>query len=136
MSRIKKIILICTATLVVFGLFAGFLRGKYVPPILMYHMVVPGYKYALCVSDKTFEKQMKFLKDHRYNVVTLDQMVTLISSHKKIPAFGKPVVSQRRFKVMFIVSHLSELIIILYPFFTLYIPSFEATQISLSFLSF
>jgi len=85
MLRKKRIIFICAVILLVFGLLAGFIRGKYVPPILAYHMIEPQFQYALAISDKTFEKQMKFFKERHYNLVTLEQLAILIREHKKIP---------------------------------------------------
>jgi peptidoglycan/xylan/chitin deacetylase (PgdA/CDA1 family) len=57
----------------------------------MYHQVlpdarepVPGYK--LIVSVKTFKRQMRFLKNNRYNVLPLEKLADLIRSKKRIPA--------------------------------------------------
>jgi peptidoglycan/xylan/chitin deacetylase (PgdA/CDA1 family) len=57
----------------------------------MYHQVLPdahppvaGYK--LIVSVNTFERQMRFLKNNRYNVLPLEKLADLIRTKSKIPA--------------------------------------------------
>jgi peptidoglycan/xylan/chitin deacetylase (PgdA/CDA1 family) len=69
--------------------FAGFLRSKYVVPVLMYHSVNSQgdpKRNPLMVTPRTFEKQMRFLKQHKYNVLPLEVMADLIRSGKKLPA--------------------------------------------------
>jgi peptidoglycan/xylan/chitin deacetylase (PgdA/CDA1 family) len=65
----------------------GVLSRNYVAPILMYHSVnqevPPGNR--LVVSVKSFERQMRFLKEHHYNVVPLKTIAALIKEKKKIP---------------------------------------------------
>ncbi|MCX5714858.1 MAG: polysaccharide deacetylase family protein, partial [Candidatus Omnitrophica bacterium] len=63
----------------------SFLRRHYVVPILMYHSVSPKSQNALTVSPDAFERQMRFLKTHKYNVVTLEVLVDLVSRGKKFP---------------------------------------------------
>ncbi len=67
--------------------FATVLQDKYVPPVLMYHSVNPKPKAGrmLTVSVKTFQRQMRFLKEHRYNVVPLEELAALVREKKKIP---------------------------------------------------
>jgi len=59
----------------------------YVPPILMYHSVTPAAKKGdrLAVSVAAFERQMRFLKEFRYNVVSLEEMSGMIRGGRKIP---------------------------------------------------
>lgn len=69
-------------------LFIAVLKDNYVAPIIMYHSVNP---YALpenklAITVKTFERQMHFLKTHRYNVLALEELAGLIKEKKKIPA--------------------------------------------------
>jgi peptidoglycan/xylan/chitin deacetylase (PgdA/CDA1 family) len=65
----------------------NFVRSKYVLPILMYHSVIPDAPPAdrLTVSVKAFERQMRFLKEHRYNVLPLEEAARLIRERKNIP---------------------------------------------------
>ncbi|MDD4939805.1 MAG: polysaccharide deacetylase family protein [Candidatus Omnitrophica bacterium] len=66
---------------------AGFIHSKYVPPILMYHSVDPGAKpqNRLAVTPETFERQMRFLKERRYNVLPLESLASLIKEGRRIP---------------------------------------------------
>ena len=69
-------------------LFAGytFLKSIYVVPVLMYHKIDGAYKESkLSVSPESFERQMRFLVDHHYNIVSLDELSDLIRSKNPIP---------------------------------------------------
>lgn len=56
--------------------------------ILMYHSVGSSFAgdHQLSTPLATFEKQMRFLSDHRYRVVTLSSVVELLKAKKAIPA--------------------------------------------------
>ena len=88
MSRTKKLIGICACIIIAVFALANFLRQQYVVPILMYHSIDPNAdaKNRLAVTADTFDRQMRFLKTHRYNVITLEALVTLIKNKKKVPA--------------------------------------------------
>jgi peptidoglycan/xylan/chitin deacetylase (PgdA/CDA1 family) len=84
---------VITITVVIFLLllagFAGFVRSKYVVPVLMYHSVNPQgepKRDPLVVTPRTFEKQMRFLKQHRYNVLPLETIADLFKEGKRLPA--------------------------------------------------
>lgn len=80
----KAIISIVFLALVVGGLY--FVETRYYPPILMYHSVDDQWtKTKLSVSPEQFREQMKFLRDKRYNVISLEKLVDLINSRKRIP---------------------------------------------------
>jgi peptidoglycan/xylan/chitin deacetylase (PgdA/CDA1 family) len=68
--------------------FGVFVRSHYIVPILMYHSVNPAAQAhnRLAVTDGAFRRQMRFLKEHRYNVIPLEALVELIRAKKKIPA--------------------------------------------------
>jgi peptidoglycan/xylan/chitin deacetylase (PgdA/CDA1 family) len=53
----------------------------------MYHYIndEEPHKSRLGVSPKSFERQMRFLKEHNYNVTPLAELVGLIKYKKKIP---------------------------------------------------
>lgn len=76
------------ALVVVFFCCLGWqwLQTKYAVPILMYHKVenVPNLG-ADVVSPKVFEWQMKYLKEHGYSVVPLEQIISLIAASKPLP---------------------------------------------------
>lgn len=88
MFKRKTIIAVVILFIIAVYSFAGFARTKYVVPILMYHSinqkVNPGMR-LLIVSPKAFERQMRFLKEHKYNAIPLEEMVSLVKNKKKIP---------------------------------------------------
>lgn len=88
MFKLKKKTLIATLAIIFVLGFTLFLRAIYVTPILMYHSVNPQRNYImrkLIVWPASFERQMRFLKEKHYNVVTLEKLAELIKSKKRIP---------------------------------------------------
>lgn len=75
---------IAIAIAVFFGFFL-FYRANYEVPILMYHHVGSSEKSSVNVSTEVFERQMEFLKVHRYHVITLDDLVGHIRLGQAIP---------------------------------------------------
>jgi len=80
--------------IVIFGLVfvAGisllfFFQQQYVTPIIMYHSILPqaNPENRLAVSLESFERQMRFLREHKYNVLPLKELVFLIKEKKVIP---------------------------------------------------
>jgi len=69
-------------------LLVNFFNSQYVVPILMYHSVDADAQpeNRLAVTDKTFDRQMRFLKVHNYNVIPLEELVELIRGGEAIPA--------------------------------------------------
>lgn len=82
--KLTVILVIITAAML---LAVTFLRQQYVVPVLMYHSINPAAmpENKLAVKANTFDRQMHFLKNHRYNVITLDALAGLIKNKKKIP---------------------------------------------------
>ena len=62
--------------------------SHYTPPILMYHYInsEEPLRSRLGVSPKSFERQMRFLREHKYNIVSLEELTDLIKNKKKIPS--------------------------------------------------
>lgn len=87
MPKPRKLIFVFAALLIVFLALGDFLRGHYVVPILMYHSIDPQARpqNRLAVTARTFDKQMRFLKENRYNVISLEELTRLIKGKKKIP---------------------------------------------------
>jgi peptidoglycan/xylan/chitin deacetylase (PgdA/CDA1 family) len=56
-------------------------------PVLMYHAVRPEVTRGarLIVSVKSFDRQMQFLKERQYNVVSLEKIAEFIREKRKIP---------------------------------------------------
>ena len=53
----------------------------------MYHYVnnEEPLKSRLGVSPESFERQMRFLRERKYNIVSLEELTDLIKNKKKIP---------------------------------------------------
>ena len=88
MSKRKTLAIVFSVITLAALLLIVFLQQRYVAPIIMYHSVSPKATHGnmLAVTPGTFERQMSFLKRHHYNVVSLEELVSLIRDKKKIPA--------------------------------------------------
>lgn len=85
---IKTVLIICAVLILTFGLWLGFVVSRhYTVPILMYHYINDDEpsRSRLGVSPKSFQRQMRFLREHNYNVVTLAKITDLIKNKKRIP---------------------------------------------------
>jgi peptidoglycan/xylan/chitin deacetylase (PgdA/CDA1 family) len=87
MLKGKKLVVVFGIIIVALGLFFGFIRGKYVVPILMYHSIQPQppLENRLAASPQAFERQMDFLKRNHYRVLKLEELANLMRQKKKIP---------------------------------------------------
>lgn len=87
MFKRKRLIFVFGIIIAIALIVSGFLRQKYVLPILMYHSVTPMAQKGnrLAVTDKTFRSQMRYLRKHEYNIISLADAVKLIGDKKKIP---------------------------------------------------
>lgn len=87
MFRFKKFLVGGVALfIIILGGFLFWLSGHYVAPIMMYHSV--GYTEELksnTVSPQNFEWQMAYLKDHRYRVLSFDELVRLTVNGEPLP---------------------------------------------------
>lgn len=83
----KKIaVIIVSAALLISGFAFVFMKSAYVVPVLMYHAIDRNDKVTkLSVNPESFEAQMKFLHNNRYNVVTLDRLTSYIRNKERIP---------------------------------------------------
>lgn len=70
-----------------FLIWIGTLLKHYTVPILMYHYVnnEEPLKSRLGVSPDSFERQMRFLRERKYNIVSLEELTDLIKNKKKMP---------------------------------------------------
>jgi peptidoglycan/xylan/chitin deacetylase (PgdA/CDA1 family) len=88
MSRSKKLIaFIGLAFLAIIIFLVSFIRQRYIVPIIMYHYVHPNadLKDRLTVSPECFQRQMRFLKERHYNVISLEALATLVKEKRKVP---------------------------------------------------
>jgi peptidoglycan/xylan/chitin deacetylase (PgdA/CDA1 family) len=72
--------LIAAVLVLAAGVF--FASPRRVVPILMYHGVRQGGDSSMYVDPGNFERQMNFLKDAGYNVISLDELVKNIEKGK------------------------------------------------------
>ena len=78
MRTFKNISLVLITVLIIGSIgFTFWLRDRYVVPILMYHHVgTPSGKWRLnSVSEKSFERQMAFMKRHGFQIISFDDLV-------------------------------------------------------------
>ena len=87
MHKRKSLSIIFGVIIVIGFLTVHYVRRQYVVPILMYHSVSPAAQpaNALAVRDSTFARQMRFLKEHHYQVLPLETLAGLIREKKQIP---------------------------------------------------
>jgi peptidoglycan/xylan/chitin deacetylase (PgdA/CDA1 family) len=87
MFKRKRLVTFLVIIFILGFLGINYLKQQYVVPIIMYHSVrpdaAPGNR--LVVSPETFERQMRFLKEHRYKVLPLESIASLIGAKKRIP---------------------------------------------------
>lgn len=88
MFKSKKLNLILGTIILIVLSAVLFIRSNYVLPIIMYHSVTPQAtrENKIEVTVKAFERQMRFLKEHNYNVVPLETARDFIKNKNKIPA--------------------------------------------------
>jgi len=86
MSAIKRFFLyFFVIFLLVTSFFLLWISNRYVVPIMMYHNVnYTDVPKANTVSPENFERQMAYLKEHRYHVLSLDELVDKIKNGKRI----------------------------------------------------
>ena len=70
-----------------FGIWLANVLRHYTAPILMYHYIndEEPKRSKLGVSLATFERQMRFLRENKYNVIPLGELADIIKKKKKIP---------------------------------------------------
>ncbi len=86
---ITFISLVCILLLALVFVLPKALHKKYIVPVLMYHSVSNENNpimHRLIISPKTFQRQMLFLKEHHYNIISLGELSNLLSEKKDIPA--------------------------------------------------
>ena len=59
------------------------MQPRYAVPVLMYHSIAADPKDSLSVTPKNFQKQMQYLQNAGYSVISLDKLVDAILANKK-----------------------------------------------------
>ena len=89
MLKRKRLILAVFAAFLAFVIIlpVNFIQRKYVVPILMYHSIDPYARKdnLLAITPAYFKRQMRFLRDHDYNIISLEAVAGLIKGSNKIP---------------------------------------------------
>jgi peptidoglycan/xylan/chitin deacetylase (PgdA/CDA1 family) len=82
-NKILKIAAIIIISLFIFfgSFYFFYLSPKYTVPILTYHDF--GYGKGIKVAPENFERQMRYLKDKHYNVISLDELVRGIENGRQ-----------------------------------------------------
>lgn len=80
LKRVSIVIILLTVFLTAF--YFLYLSPRYTVPILMYHRF-GSKESSLFVSPQNFARQMKYLKNKNYNVLSLDKLVEGIKNNRK-----------------------------------------------------
>lgn len=82
----KKLFFIILFLAILGGCFYLYLYSHYTVPILMYHSFDESLvgRYA-AVSLRTFYRQMEFIKNRGYKVITLKEYISMLEKNKPIP---------------------------------------------------
>lgn len=70
----NSLIVVVVIVVGLFGFYRFWMYPQYTVPILMYHYTGDG-NGTLFVSSENFERQMKYLRDREYNIISLDDFV-------------------------------------------------------------
>ncbi|MBU0634836.1 MAG: polysaccharide deacetylase family protein [Candidatus Omnitrophica bacterium] len=63
-----------------------FLSAQYATPVLMYHHIAPAENDSrLYVAPESFERQMRFLKENNYRILSLGEYVSFMKDNVKPP---------------------------------------------------
>ena len=80
----KKVLAVVFFSAAALFLALSYLRGLYEVPILMYHRVdISDREPGVYVRPENFERQMEFLKVHRYHVLPLQDLIRDLKSGRK-----------------------------------------------------
>ncbi len=85
MKFLLKSVLLVFSVIILAGIICFYTGYGYVAPIMMYHHVEDShFEHGNYVSLAKFEEHLQFLKKHKYNVISLDALVTLIKENKPV----------------------------------------------------
>ncbi len=89
-KKIAKAVLavILVGFLIFVSVVTVYLRKHAITPIIMYHSIeakAADKKNLLVVGAAAFEEQMRFLREHKYNVISLKELANLIKNKLPIP---------------------------------------------------
>jgi peptidoglycan/xylan/chitin deacetylase (PgdA/CDA1 family) len=61
------------------------LKGYQTVPVISYHRFSKDKTDLTTVTEKAFEEQMRFLKEHGYRIITMDELFDFLDFKKQIP---------------------------------------------------
>ena len=83
-KTIKWVLSVLILMFVAAGIFFRvYVYPRYTVPVLMYHRIDDRKNDTLSVSPDIFTRQMRFLKDNSYNVISVTELVRGIKNKKK-----------------------------------------------------
>jgi len=83
---VKRIKVFSLLIILILGSFWIYLNYNYVTPILMYHSIDKTRVDVYAAVDSiVFRKQMEFIKNNKYKVISLSDYCSLLKDDKKIP---------------------------------------------------
>jgi len=84
MRFFKQLIVAIFIVVIIAGSFYFFyMQPRYTVPVLMYHSVATDPADSLSVKPENFQKQMQYLRDAGYAVISLDELVDAMMTGKK-----------------------------------------------------
>ncbi|TRZ94275.1 polysaccharide deacetylase family protein [bacterium] len=83
----RKSIIVVSCAVIIIAVFSAYVRSLYIVPVIMYHSVSADAEpdNRMQVSVDLFTRQMKFLKNHHYNVLSLEAVGQMIRDKKRFP---------------------------------------------------
>lgn len=82
------------------------LRMNYYPPVLMYHAIDENWdKSRLSVSPRAFLKQMTFLREKGYRVVSLEEMADFVRKNQRPPSKSAAITFDDGFENNFLYAY-------------------------------
>lgn len=86
MKSLKKLFFTLGAAVILFWAGALWLADKYAVPVLMYHHVEDSdILKADTVSPRNLEKQILYLKNHGYRILTLEELANGLRAGRRFP---------------------------------------------------
>lgn len=86
MRILKKILIVFLAIFVMLvAFYAFYLKPRHVVPILMYHAINNDTSTSLNVKPDIFSRQIAFLQDEGYNVISLKEYTRVKKKKEKFP---------------------------------------------------
>jgi len=80
-------------------------KGYQVVPIFVYHTFSESCKTPLCTPRKTFDRQMRYLKDNQYRVISLKQLSGFLRYRHPLPEKSIVITFDDGYKAVFDIAY-------------------------------